>query len=195
MSCPCKELERRYGDQGCKCVHYREQFPNCECENCSVSDYSPGPVQADEVLVRVVYSSKQLNAVTGQIDPVHLRHDVLKRGLSVNRRLHISEANLRAKIESRIARDKSEGKKSDDFHKVVITRCDAVRELAKERVRLFCVYDTALENDASHADICQSLEPGPGSPNKKSLSMGISRRLSEAFSTPAMDLASIYSNG
>ena len=182
MPCPCKELEREHGDGGCKCGHYREAFPNCECEGCSVSDYSPRPVQPDEFLIRTVYSRVQINIDTGRIDPVHLRHDVRTRGLSVNRKPHISEQNLRAKIENKIARDREDGKERDGFYCVVTARCSAVRGLVDDDgKRLFCVYDTATEDDASHADICQAFELPPKTKDRRLLTKKLRRQLFERF--------------
>ena len=194
MPCGCKELERRYRDGGCKCIHYREEFPGCECEARSVSDHSPGVVGDDELLIRTVYSPIQINQETGVVDPAHFRNDALKRGFSVNRKHHVREADLRKTIESKIARDRHEGKERDDFYRVVTARCSDVRRLAGEDgKRLFCVYDTAFEEDRSHADICQTLEPPPGAPNRKMMSKKISSRLFDTFVGRATDLANVYS--
>ena len=195
MSCQCKELERKYGDSGCKCVHYRKEFPGCECEKYSVSDYSPGLIQDDELLIRTVYSPIQINQKTGWVDPAHFRTDALKRGFSVNRNVHISEADLRKKIECKIARDRDEGKERDDFYRVVTARCSDIRRLtSKDGERLFCVYDTGVEGDVSHADICQASDLPPGMPNRRMLSKKISSRLFEAFVGEVIDLATVYSD-
>ena len=168
MPCSCKEIERQYGDSDCKCVHYRERFPDCECENKSVSDYSPEPVSGEEVLIRTLYSPAQINQETGIVDPTHFRHDALKRGLSVNRKDHISEIDLRAMIEAKIARDREQGKIRDDFYRVVTASCGKIREIREEdERRLFCVYDTAREDDASHADVCQAIDPPPKTIDRK----------------------------
>jgi hypothetical protein len=193
MSCPCKELERQHGEAGCKCVHYREQFPCCECEKCSVSDHSPGPVQDDEVLIRTVYSPVQINRETGEVDPVHFRHDALERGLSVNRKLHISEAELQAKIEAKIARDMDEGKNRDGSYKVVTARCGDIKSLvAEDGRRQFCVYDTAKPDDVSHADVCLAIDAPPGTPSRKHLRMKICSKLFEVFVGQATDLRTVY---
>ena len=194
MPCQCKELERRHRDSGCKCVHYREEFPDCECENTSVSDYSPTLVQDDELLIRTLYSPIQINQETGWVDPAHFRNDATKRGFSVNRKLHISEAVLRKKIEHKIACDRNEGKKRDDFFRIVTARSsDIRRQISKDGERLFYVYDTAVEEDVSHADICQALDPHPGTPDRKMLKKKISSRLFEAFVGEVEDLATLYS--
>jgi len=196
MPCGCKELERTHRAGDCKCVHYREEFPGCECETSSVSDHSPGVVGDEELLIRTVYSPIQINQETGIVDPAHFRNDALKRGLSVNRRRHVSEADLRESIESKIVRDRHEGKERGDFYRVVTARCGDVRRLALENgERLFCVYDTAFEEDRSHADICQALEPPPGTPNRKMLSKKISSRLFDMFVGKAADLDTVYSKG
>ena len=194
MPCKCKELERRYRDDGCKCVHYREEFPDCECEEVSVSDYSPALVRDDELLIRTLYSPIQINQDTGWVDPAHFRNDAMKRGFSVNRKSHVSEADLRKRIESKIARDRGEGKKRDDFYGVVTARSrDIRRQISKHGKRLFCVYDTAVEEDVSHADICQALDLPPGTPDRRMLSKKISSLLFEAFVGEVKDLAAVYS--
>lgn len=195
MPCQCKELERRHHGSGCKCIHYREVYPDCECEKYSVSDHSPGLVENCELLIRTVYSPIQINQATGQVDPAFFRNDALKRGLSINRKLHVSQADLRKRIECKIARDRNAGKERDEFYRVVTARCGDVRRLVSEDgERLFCVYDTASEEDVSHADICQSLEPPPGTPDRRMLSKKISSRLFDVFVGEATDLATVYSN-
>ena len=67
------------------------------------------------MLIRTVYSPIRINQETGVADPAHFRNDALKRGFSVNRKHHVREADLRKTIESKITRDRHEGKESDDF--------------------------------------------------------------------------------
>jgi hypothetical protein len=193
MSCPCKELEREHGGGDAKCVHYREQFPDCKCEKCSVSEYSYGVVENEEVLIRTLYSPVQINGETGYVDPVHFRQDALKRGLSVNRKTHTTEERLRAKIRAKIASDKAKGKRRDDFYKVVTARCGEIRNLVGEDgQRLFCVYDTAKSDDRSHADVCQAVDPPPGTPNRTSIRNDIGSRLFEVFVGQATDLSAVF---
>ena len=140
MPCTCKELESQHGSGDCKCVRYREQFPNCECERHSVSDHSPGLVEDDEPLVRTLYSPHHINKATGDVTPAAFA-DATTRGLSVNRMQHISEAELLAKIEAKVARDQARGRKSDGFWKVVTTNCDQVRACGLDGIgRGFYVY-------------------------------------------------------
>ena len=192
MPCRCKELERKYHDRGCKCIRYREEHPACECERYSVSDHSPGLVRDDELLIRTLYSPYQINE-KGTVTPASFR-DALERGLSVNRKSFISEADLRKGIEGKIERDRKEGKERDEFYRVVTARCGDVRQLfSEDGERLFCIYDTASEEDVSHADVCQALDPPPGTPNRKMLRKKTSTRLFDVFVGEATDLATVYS--
>lgn len=185
MCSPCKDLERRFGSGDCKCKHYREQFPDCHCEGTSVSDHSPGPVEAEEWLVRVLYSPHHLNKETGQPTPAALG-DAAHRGLSCNRQSYISEPDLRARIEAKIAADAAAGKRSDAFWLVVRAQCSAIRSITQDSgEREFCIYDTALETDMSHADVCQE-RVSPDSLRKK-----IRKRLAAVFGNPS-ELSGIY---
>lgn len=196
MSCPCKEIERRYGGSDCKCVHYRDLFPNCECENGSVSDHSPGLVQDDEVLVRVLYSPHYINKETGEVTPAAFA-DARTRGLSIRRKTHISEKDHRAKIEEKVAVDQAAGRNNDGFWRVVYTRCTDVRNLKLDNGggRAFCVYDTATEDDSSHADVCQAFDLPPHTEGRNVLRIKLRSQLFEAFVGEATDLATVYGTG
>ncbi len=196
MSCPCKEIERRYGQSGCKCVYYRDLFPNCECESRSVSDHSPGLVQDDEVLVRVLYSPHYINKETGEVTPAAFT-DARKRGLSVRRKAHISEKDHRAKIEEKVAADQAAGRNNDGFWQVIYTKCADLRNLKLDDGgdRSFCVYDTATEDDRSHTDVCQAFELPSHTEGRRSLEKKLRSQLFEAFVGEATDLATVYGTG
>ncbi len=113
--------------------------------------------------------------------------------MSVNRKKHIDEARLREQIETKIAKDKEENKKSDGFYKVIVAKCGDIRQIVGEDARrYFSVYDTAKSNDKSHADICQAVDPPPGTPNRTSTRNAIGSTLRKAFSAEATDLAAVF---
>lgn len=192
MNCSCKDLEKEFGNGACKCIHYRKLFPECECERTSVSDHSPGTVVDHEMLIRTVYSPHQYNKETDELTPMAFR-DAVERGMSVNRRSCISIVALQAKIEGKVAADQAAGRTSDGFWRVVVAKCGSIRRLrTDEGARTYAVYDTANEDDSSHADICQAYDPPPETPHKQALKQKIRSQVASQFSV-AMDLSSAYS--
>lgn len=179
MSCGCKELEARHGNGKCKCVHYRNQFPNCKCEEESVSEHSPGPVSDGEVLIRTIFNPDHVDC-TGSPAPTYFQ-DIIKdftvRGLSVNRRGHVTEPDLRARL-----KDHSGNK--HEYMGFIAAKCGDIRRLAFGNERAFCVYDSATEEDRSHADICQSTLPETDATRReaKKLRMKTARMLRNEFS-------------
>lgn len=156
-----------------------------------MSDHSPGLVENDEPLVRTLYSPHQINRVTGEIKPAAFT-DVLMRGLSLNRVQHISKSDLQAKIEAKVARDQDAGSNKDGFWAVAIAHCSDLRACTlDDGNRAFCVYDTAMPEDISHADVCQALELKPGTEGRKSFNKKLRSQLLEIFVGPT-NLRTVY---
>ena len=59
-------------------------FPDCACENESVSKYSPGTVVDSEILVRTLFRGQQIGP-DGRLKPAYFRPDPATRGFSVDR--------------------------------------------------------------------------------------------------------------
>ena len=87
MPCSCRELESHYGNDDCKFRHYRESFPDCQCEEECVSSHSPGLVDDDEVLVQTVFADWATDR-DGRPKPMYFRSDASKGGFSVVRIYH-----------------------------------------------------------------------------------------------------------
>lgn len=175
MSCTCLELETRYGQGDCKCIHYREQFPDCECEHQSVSEHSPGLVDGSEVLVRTLFKEKPIDP-DGNLKPVFFRLDPEARGFSVDRVLLMGPESL---LSSKRADARYNG-----YLQFIATCTLDVRELLEGGRRLFCVYDSGTVENSFHADICQNVHVEPGVQNRKSRMMEIAWQLRSAFSPP-----------
>ncbi|MEN8217983.1 MAG: hypothetical protein ABFS56_16770 [Pseudomonadota bacterium] len=125
------------------------QFPHCACEQHSVSSYSPGIVQDDEYLVRLIFSPTHFNEQTGKLKPFAFL-DCKDKGLSVNRLQYTSVDELK-----QTAAFISCGRQ---IVGVVVAQCADIRAIVdEENQRAFCVYDTATKNNQSHADICQAV--------------------------------------
>lgn len=170
----CKDLESKYGDDKCKCEYYREYFPDCQCECESVSSHSPGTVQHHEPLVRALFSRHHLD---GENRPslTYLRGSLGRRGFSVDRLTYSNDTEI-------ISQKKHDAK----FHGYLSfagLNCDAVRALINTKgKRLYCVYDTALEQNIAHADICQNEYFKKGTPRRNKLNWDVADRLNRIFS-------------
>lgn len=175
MSCTCMELEAQYGLGECKCARYRERFPDCACENESVSKYSPGTVADSEVLVRTLFSNQQIGP-DGRLKPAYFRPDPASRGFSVDRvALMGSEALTSAKRTDA---------RYNGYLQFMATRTRDVRGLLEDGKRLFCVYDSGTVENNFHADICQNVFIEPGAQSRKARMMEIAWQLRSAFGVP-----------
>ena len=106
---------------------------------------------------------------------------------------HISEADLRAKIEAKVANDQALGRRNDGFWKVVTAMCGNERACRLEDGRRsFCVYDTATDDNVSHADICQAMELPPKTEGRNVLNKKLRLELFEKFVGQATDLRTAY---
>lgn len=175
MDCTCQELERQQGEGKCKCVHYRKKFPDCACEDESVSKHSPGKVGSDEILLRAVFNDVQVDRKTGRLTTLYFRKEPSTRGFSVNRRCHVGDSDLERQMQSHQSYDEKSGLR------FAAADCESIRELKEDGNRLFCVYDSALKDDLSHADICQNKHLSKGEDDRKQRMLGIARNLARAF--------------
>lgn len=176
MPCGCRELEAKYSQTECKCARYREKFPDCMCERESVSIHSLGPVADDEILVRSIFTEKQLDQ-EGRVNPVHFRQEPSTRGFSVDRvdRTHVESLKSSKRKDAR----------HKGYLKFATARSGDIRNLVNDDgTRLFCIYDTATAENHAHADICQNVILQTGAKNRKNRMMEIAWQLRSAFSIP-----------
>ena len=175
MSCTCLELETLYGHEDCKCIHYRERFPDCECEHESVSEHSPGPVDDNEILVRTLFREQPIDP-DGHLKPAYFRSDPKARGFSVDRVLLMGSKSLMS--------SKLDDARYNGYLQFIAICTMDVRGLQEGGKRLFCVYDSGTVMNRFHADICQNVHVQPGVANRRTRMMEISWQLRSAFSPP-----------
>ncbi len=158
------------------------QFPHCVCEQDSVSSYSPGIVQDEEYLIRLIFSPTHFNEQMAQLKPFAF-FDCKDKGLSVNRMQYTSVEELK-----QTAAFISHGRQMVG---VVIAKCGDIRAIInEENERGFCVYDTATKNNQSHADICQAVACQDGSRKQGSK---LRRKLMKRFSESPQTLEEAFS--
>ena len=175
MSCSCIELEAHYGQGDCKCVRYREKFPECVCEHESVSEHSPGPVADGEVLVRTLFREQQTDQ-EGHLKPACFRPEPATRGFSEDR--------VRFAVPELLKSSKRADARYNGYLRFIATYSRDVWALLEGGRRVFCVYDSASAENKAHADICQNVRVEPGAQNRKRRIMEIAWQLRSVFCRP-----------
>lgn len=175
----CRDVEERFGTGGRKGEYYREHFPGCECERRSVSIHSPGVVAGEELLVRFFVSAAvdaDEDADEGGFARNQIR-GVEEIGLSVIRVSLISEHELEARLDDYSRRMNV---CATDV-KIATILCSDVRAFFQDEMRVYCVYDSASEDDPFHADIHRGLSYPPGTPGQKRIHRRLRERLAKRF--------------
>ncbi|NKJ45891.1 hypothetical protein CIC12_03865 [Burkholderia sp. SG-MS1] len=131
-------------------------------EALSASQHSPGPVAAGEVVCRQVTHPTFFDSETGKLKPTAF-DDVSNKGLSVDRLSVATEKEIVERGEARNAEwnAKFSDKPSRTLHSLGHIHVNELRALFVGNERAFGIYDTALETNRSHADVCQLASGGP----------------------------------
>jgi hypothetical protein len=141
-----------------------ERFPNCACETCSVSSHSPGPVCDEEVLVSVVSDPSKAHGEPPKILPTVV--DRLSGGFSANRLNFTTQRDVDELGESLAESRKLKGKIAE-YLGVICLDTSALRGVHSDGARNYAIYDTAVENNVSHAEVFQTEHPIRGTENYK----------------------------
>jgi hypothetical protein len=156
-------------------------------EGLSCSDFSPAIVGDLEVIARQVFSPIHFDAELNKLKP-HALDDVFNKGLSTNRLKYIDKKLLNEVGENKALRDcllqEERGKNPDrKYLGFVVAKVSDIRYLLEEqKSRVFAVYDTGLETQIDHADVC-CLKTGPSlSLPKKAAKIHRRELLSSIFS-------------
>jgi len=146
--------------QKCKLLQNESAETLAAWENEAVSPESPGIVDDDEMLYQQIVDPTHINPVEQALMPTAFQ-DSANKGMSVNRIVHSSLAQLIERGSARATKFNSENPDRPPrtlwgFAKFKARR---IREIFDESTqqRAFYVYDTANKDDPSHADICQGV--------------------------------------
>lgn len=142
-------------------VKLAQAHPNCACEVCSLSEYSPGPIGNAEMLARFVFSPHQVNE-DGTVKS-NAFDMVFNKGLSINRLSYTTSADLHVSgrdwVENKRQIDKTEGRNVERAYLGFVTAlASEVRGVTIEDRRAICAYDTALANNIAHGDLAVSMQ-------------------------------------
>ncbi|MCK5538974.1 MAG: hypothetical protein KAI79_19275 [Bacteroidales bacterium] len=152
-------------------------------ESISLSEYSPGIVVSSESIARMIFSPLHIEE-DGTIKASAFS-DVKDKGLSVHRIEYIVGNKLECLGETMASNANEAGRTKRDYLGYVKVTTEEIRQLTGDEKRLFCVYDTAKEDEISHADVCAVFLDEQQNPklSKKAANKSRRKRLQKLFST------------
>ena len=120
-----------------------------EDEKVSQSEFSPGSVEGDEDLIRIIVSPLHVESGETKLKPAAFqRIDLTDRGVSIERKTFTDPAKLNHSSQKLLTRE------DRSIAGYAMAACASVRAIADEAGdRIFCVLDTALECNPAHGDI------------------------------------------
>jgi hypothetical protein len=158
----CRACQERHADDSTRASKFSTEFPRCSCDQVSISPHSPGRVEDNEQLARLVLEPKHINPADGSIEVGALR-DAYGNGLSLVRRKYVVDAELRkgGQALARIAQARENGAAKRDgripttisLRGAVDFDTESVRTHLVDGNKRFCVMDSATPSDQFHADI------------------------------------------
>lgn len=149
----CQSINQKTDYKGNKerVAEINKAEPDCNCENYSMSKFSPNVVDNNETLARFIFSPMHLGK-KGEIKPAIFSH-VHDRGCSIQRDSIATSEEL---IE--FAKDFLNADEKHSWEGVLLAECSKVREIKCGNVdnRAVCIYDTANKNNPAHGEMAQS---------------------------------------
>lgn len=139
-----------------------QKFPKFFCENEICSSNSPGVIEDHEKLAFLLIEPIHFDDITGQISPDAFQ-EVTKRDLSLLREEHCNADMANSTKEALSTARKPDQERY--VEKVSITTAAQIRQTLFNECRVVGVYDTALEENQSHASVfatAQMLSDRPG---------------------------------
>ncbi|MFG1246026.1 hypothetical protein [Xanthobacter flavus] len=122
----------------------------------SVSEYSSGPVEPDEILIRIIVAPQHINPKKKQPKAGALA-DAERGGLSIFRATQANNEDIRKVAQGLVERARvNNGEKAGVFG-VIQMRCQIIRECRAqgESAPAYGVYDTALQDLRAHSEAFQ----------------------------------------
>lgn len=137
----CKESSSK------KCHYLTENYEqSLEWEKESVSSHSCGIVKDDEILARNIFSPHHYDTNTGNLTTLAF-DDILNKGLSVLRCSYTTHDEI-------ITIGEHKKKDTHEYHGYIMAQAKCIRECIIESKRAMAIYDTAMVDLLTHADIC-----------------------------------------
>ena len=165
LSCLDLFQNGQYNDRKLQ-IEVDQNFPEFLCENEKCSSKSPGIIEHEENLAFLLIEPIHFDDQTGLIAPDAFQ-EITNRDLSLLRKKHCT-----SKIASE-TKDKLSTARLPDQHryidKVCLTKAAKIREILHEDKRVMGIYDTALEDNPSHASIFTTAEMLSTKPRRRQI--------------------------
>lgn len=155
MGNPCQDFFRDNAEPAKELVpKLVESGQGLAFSKLSASEYSPGVVEAPETLCRQVVHPAFYDEANDEVTST-LYDDVCSRGLSTNRLKYGSRDEFVARGNNRL----SEGRSVFGLVSFSREELEAIEADVNGIATMIRVFDTALQEDRSHADVCQTTGP------------------------------------
>jgi len=141
-----------------------QTHPECVCQTQSVSEYSTGPIDGDEILVRILVAPQHMDRKGGP--KAGALTDAERSGLSLFREEQATDAEIRKVAEGLVERARAANlgkpEKAGVFGALRM-KCSVIRclKIEQDPAPPYCVYDTALKETPSHAETFQRVAGAP----------------------------------
>jgi hypothetical protein len=142
-----------------RALYLDEKQSNCCCEQHSVSEFSQGPVENHEKIIRLLVAPQ--HAKNGRPKASALT-DAERNGLSLFREALVTDNHIRSVAMRLVARARenqinSRKKCEVGLFGVLYIECSVIRAFKRdaESERCYCVYDTAQADNPSHSEAFQ----------------------------------------
>lgn len=125
--------------------------PDCVCEKHSMSKNSPHPINDNERITRFAFIENQLRKDKKSIKPSFFSQTDTN-GCSIQREFIVEDSELVTFVKK--YREKNP---KNNWLGVVTGSCQEIRRiLTDEDKRAYCVYDTGIEFNPAHGEICKT---------------------------------------
>lgn len=150
--CSCSKLNTSTDGNEDRIGIIADAAPDCACENASMSQHSPHPVQQEETIARMVCIPMHVNKKKPELLPSFFNH-AFSYGMSAQRLEKASDAELADWVSGFVS-----GADDRVWLGYIQASCKTIREVLRPNLasRAFCVYDAALESNPAHAEVCSS---------------------------------------
>lgn len=170
----CRALLNGEAEDKEQVTRVESAFPACACENFTLGQGSPGPVEKTEILYRLIVSPASVDWTTKKLVSESTFSKVSENGLSVFREC-ASAQDIENLIIDRLTRKAEQKFKTiQALARIAVSEIHEISDIGVSG-RVFCVYDetvprrmnTFLPHVPTHATILQRLlSPGKENRNK-----------------------------